>query len=337
MRLRFLVVVAAVLARGASAHEVNKDPMNLPGVREAAERARARLGLATAREVLDLVLAERRRLSSAASGSGAKQQTSLSMVAPAGGEATISFRKAGGQEKEAEIKLNAAGALQVTHGALSHPVIEVSRTTASLKLKGDAINMTGALMLDGTTGGSVQEQLKQIREMQDQLKKDQDQLKKDLGTLNQTTARELQSIKQALGWVQVASFDGTKAIVASDYDAVCAPYNGWSGNFVFKVQMGTYTDYYRGTAASLTFCDVVKSHTKHQWSSSGTGEWRVPQHYYYAHLGGSAAGWPRDYVDGDNRRYISFWGSGGSTKGGCCSPGDKWELAFTMSIKYVVR
>ena len=50
MRLRFLVVAAAVLlARGASAPGMDKDPMNLPGVREAAGRNIAALEGCTCR------------------------------------------------------------------------------------------------------------------------------------------------------------------------------------------------------------------------------------------------------------------------------------------------
>ena len=105
MRLAILIVVCARSALGIDAKDGGKDPMNLPRVREAAERARARLGLATAREALDLALAERRRLSGTGpgSGSGAIQHTSLSMVAPEGGEATIAFRESSGR-KRAEIK-----------------------------------------------------------------------------------------------------------------------------------------------------------------------------------------------------------------------------------------
>ena len=69
MRLALLIVVCARSALGIGAKDGGKDPMNLPRVREAAERARARLGLATAREALDLALAEGRRLGGTGSGS----------------------------------------------------------------------------------------------------------------------------------------------------------------------------------------------------------------------------------------------------------------------------
>ena len=77
-------------------------------------------------------------------------------------------------------------------------------------------------------------------------------------------------------------------------------------------------DYFRPVQGS-TYCEMLQSHTKHQWSSDGK-TWVTPS-YYSAHLGGSSHGYPAD-----GRSYLSFWGGNGN-QGGYDSG---WNKAFKL-------
>ena len=106
--------------------------------------------------------------------------------------------------------------------------------------------------------------------------------------------------------------------------------------------MAEITDYFRPTVNPLTgsrhsWCDVLKSNNKHEWSPDGVG-WRTDLTYetslYYR--GGSAANWPKDNVDGDGRQYLSFWGSGTSNSfltGGCCSYSKATSSSFGKAYR----
>ena len=110
------------------------------------------------------------------------------------------------------------------------------------------------------------------------------------------------------------------------------------------VVMGNVYDYFRPVPDSDNsktnkerFCKMLKSSTKHQWSSDGIN-WERPSYHNANTFGGSAKNYPRDNVDGDNREYLSFWGFKGE-KGGCCSSSlaenqdTRWGLNFTMYIR----
>jgi len=98
-----------------------------------------------------------------------------------------------------------------------------------------------------------------------------------------------------------------------------------------RVNMGSVVDYFKPTPGH-SLCQMLQSNTLHQWSPDGES-WITPPHYG-GHLGGSQAHWPNNNVDGDQRTYLSFWGTGGAS-GRCChasyNDGAAWHQAFTMS------
>eukprot|EP00729_Bicosta_minor_P032611 gene32611-biopygen9561 len=83
------------------------------------------------------------------------------------------------------------------------------------------------------------------------------------------------------------------------------------------VDMGAVRDFFRPVEGA-TFCEMLQSHDKHQWSADG--ETWVDVDFWSVHNGGSATVWPRDNGRaGDERRFLSFWGRDDSVTGGCCS------------------
>jgi len=99
-----------------------------------------------------------------------------------------------------------------------------------------------------------------------------------------------------------------------------------------KMVMGMVVDYFKPVQGK-TYCDMLTavataSESKHQWSADGA-TWRTPLYGRYNFIrGGSATYYPRDYIDGDKRMYLSFWGMNsqalpasnhGMFKGVCCS------------------
>lgn len=85
------------------------------------------------------------------------------------------------------------------------------------------------------------------------------------------------------------------------------------------VEMGAVRDHFKPVEGA-TFCEMLQSNDKHQWSYNGA-EWVTPDFHTGTNYGGSDAYWPRDKGRaGDNRRYLSYWGiTHGSLTGGCCS------------------
>lgn len=84
---------------------------------------------------------------------------------------------------------------------------------------------------------------------------------------------------------------------------------------VMAVIMGTVVDYFKPLNGRP--CDMLQRGTNHLWSNNADTGFVLPS-FDSNHLGGSAGGWPRA-AGYDSRDYISFWGSTGSSAGGCCS------------------
>ncbi|CAK0798152.1 unnamed protein product [Prorocentrum cordatum] len=82
-----------------------------------------------------------------------------------------------------------------------------------------------------------------------------------------------------------------------------------------RIKIGQVTDYFRPITGA-SYCDMLTSPSHHQWSNDFL-TWRTPD-YYHGHVGGSAANWPKNNVDGDNRKFLTFWGNGFGGSGGCC-------------------
>ena len=128
-----------------------------------------------------------------------------------------------------------------------------------------------------------------------------------------------------------------------------------TGNVLFVVvDMGAVRDFFKPTKDSTTVCEMLQSNDKHSWSGNGI-DWVVPEWYASANFrGGSGSQWPRTYVDGDERKRLSFWGRNAVTAsdwiGGCCSSstseyetyppnggGLSYNQPFTLSFAYTTR
>lgn len=99
---------------------------------------------------------------------------------------------------------------------------------------------------------------------------------------------------------------------------------------------GTSTDYFKPVQGA-SFCDMLTSHNKHQWSADGV-EWMTPAYYIHTnHFGGSAENWPLNSVPGDPRRTLPFWGARDHKENprGGYAHGLGWNAPFTMA--YFVR
>lgn len=75
------------------------------------------------------------------------------------------------------------------------------------------------------------------------------------------------------------------------------------------VDMGAVRDFFKPVDGVTTYCEMLQAHNKHQWSANGV-DWFVINYYSDGFNGGSVDWWPRDQGHaGDERRYLSFWGS----------------------------
>ena len=106
-------------------------------------------------------------------------------------------------------------------------------------------------------------------------------------------------------------------------------------NPAIMLTMGSVVDYFRPTA-NHTLCEMLSSADKHDWSNDGV-TWVTPAHYYWI-MGGSAYEWPKHNVQGDDRDYLSMWGTGTHpvSVSGCChnaldDAGD-WYKTFDMYV-----
>ncbi|MEP1201247.1 VPLPA-CTERM sorting domain-containing protein [Tateyamaria sp.] len=127
------------------------------------------------------------------------------------------------------------------------------------------------------------------------------------------------------------TLDGNNYIAnnLTDYDA-------FGSDVKIKVTMGTVVDYFK-PVAGFTLLDMLTSFDKHTWSASETGAYVAPE-YFSRNLGGSGYNWVANNVSGDDRLFLSFWGSDrGDNGGGCCdsdysSPHTGWNKAFTVEV-----
>ena len=109
------------------------------------------------------------------------------------------------------------------------------------------------------------------------------------------------------------------------------------------VRMGEVVDYFKPMPGK-TWCEMLTNNTNHMWSPTAEdGTWRPPpQSELSNHLGGSFHYWPQKNVEGDNRRFLSIWGTsslGSSTLGGCCAGKTTrdyggWGQSFSMHFAY---
>jgi len=131
-----------------------------------------------------------------------------------------------------------------------------------------------------------------------------------------TACSRCQTLKVVGGGLQAA---------AAYWDALCpssTAANAIAGSAsMIRISMGSVVDYFKPVAGA-DICSMLKSNIKHQWSPDGES-WVTPTYYDtdLNHYGGSAEDWPKNNVPGDNRKYLSFWGSSSSAgkTGGCCS------------------
>jgi hypothetical protein len=105
-----------------------------------------------------------------------------------------------------------------------------------------------------------------------------------------------------------------------------------------RLVMGTVVDYFKPLKNS-SWCEMLKSNNKHEWSATGVdGSWVTPDYdgSIATNFGGSSDDWPLLKVEGDRRRRLSFWWED-SQPGGCCSASTaistvSWGNAFTLSF-----
>lgn len=140
----------------------------------------------------------------------------------------------------------------------------------------------------------------------------------DVITVTVSYALPLQPLPPNTGISLVARVPGTTVANDAYWADAC---KAIPANTLFLVlDMGTVRDFFKPTDAGTSYCEMLQSNTKHQWSYDGV-DWTTPDFFYlHNRNGGSAAGWPRDKGrDGDARVYLSCWGSDDSWTGGCCS------------------
>lgn len=103
------------------------------------------------------------------------------------------------------------------------------------------------------------------------------------------------------------------------------------GAFYVRMVMGSVTDYFK-PKENASYCDMLVSGGLHQWSPNGK-TWMTPDSSGMKLFGGSSRNWP--HAVGDQRTYLSSWGSS-VHPGGCCQgkeagDGDAaWSQSFTM-------
>ena len=92
-----------------------------------------------------------------------------------------------------------------------------------------------------------------------------------------------------------------------------------SNTLFIVVDMGAARDFFK-PSEGVTYCNMLQSNKLHRWSPNGI-EWVDVTFYSNDNPGGgSATNWPLNNVDGDQRKYLSFWGHYSPTlTGGCCS------------------
>lgn len=96
-----------------------------------------------------------------------------------------------------------------------------------------------------------------------------------------------------------------------------------SNTLFIVVDMGAVRDYFR-PAEGGSFCEMMQSDRKHQWSYDGV-DWVTPNYQVDNNNGGSFLDWPSNngQTGEDKRSYLSFWGTNHDVSprltGGCCS------------------
>ena len=94
------------------------------------------------------------------------------------------------------------------------------------------------------------------------------------------------------------------------------------------VIMGEVVDFFRPVKGA-TFCEMLQSNAKHQWSYNGV-EWITPAYHdtWTFDQGSSAVNWPRDNVERDERYRLSSWGQDYTLTGGCCSSSTAVDMTY---------
>ena len=131
----------------------------------------------------------------------------------------------------------------------------------------------------------------------------------------------------------------------SFWETACANIPAETGHITVK--MGTAVDHFKPIRGA-TFCEMLLSNEKHQIMNTDPQDgsapgWTTPEYQPLGltpgALGGSAVDWPANNINGDSRKYLSFWGNtvgAGGTKAGCCNDAHtgaqtpNWNRMYTM-------
>jgi len=106
-------------------------------------------------------------------------------------------------------------------------------------------------------------------------------------------------------------------------------------NTIVEVIMGKVHDYFK-PKVQMSWCAFLTARENFLWSPDRCHDFTEPLRSDKFH-GGSAYDWPRKTVVGDNRPYLSFWGSGSSKNSGCCCVDytcaeKSWNLGFQIGL-----
>ena len=145
-------------------------------------------------------------------------------------------------------------------------------------------------------------------------------------SLSDSDTRQLEAFSETL----VATVGSSDTTDAAFWKSKCASVPA-SAAYI-TVTMGSVKDRFRPKAGE-TYCSMLVSNNKHQWWDPAAGVWKTPG-YFSANFGGSSAYWPKNNVNGDDRKYLGIWGTAAAGQGGCChnskTDDHEWNRAFEM-------
>ena len=169
-------------------------------------------------------------------------------------------------------------------------------------------------------------------------------------------AAAAQRLPPNTGMSLVADVAGTTKADDTFWAEKCKTIPGSTALFLV-LKMNKITDYFRPIEGA-TYCEMLQSTTKHQWSADGFA-WQTPAHHQTVtqpetNFGGSDVDWPQNNSKGDARWKLSFWGNEGclndGCRGGCCSGAydvykaansnegsGPWGQPFTMSYAIALQ
>ena len=121
--------------------------------------------------------------------------------------------------------------------------------------------------------------------------------------------------------------------IRSWYNRGCGKLGVIDSSTVMKIKMGKVRDYYR-PLAETSVCEFLITPNSFEWTSDLCKAW-TESTFSNKGLGGSSKNWPKEYLVGDKRTRLSYWGSSQPNMGGCCCTDytcsyPAWNMPFKM-------